>query len=578
MFSTPTIRTKTINGIYGTWLQPSPVYPSWVNRDKCCGAILKCTAEISLTEKFDGYLIIPMRNSRDIEVLQGATMIRYDSAGVNPQYYTGAYGFVDINGNIDYTNIKAEMKIPANSEPSLSNPVSQVNRIRQYFPEIIAKSGTYYLKAQSMYFNGVDYDCQVKVTKKIDEDETLEWTQPILVLVDPYGNSFLNSWNGDLVVDKTNNRIMASVLGAGKKENDNTFTGLLLGNLPEVENVGKTGLLGYEHGEQSYGIFDDGSAFLGKSSVAQIRFDGSTGVLGNSGYLNQDVYTDKVGTILSLAGDQNSADKPYFDMKSDDGAGVYFGTGGGKDTPTAYFSDAPVKNLYFRITAPKEEGDDGALGTELIHIGKTEYYLQTKNFVEATASLVTTVSGSGFQVLDGATGTVTYASSGMRLNLKNGSFLANSFELLSKKSANSNKFIRLSAKAKNYPLNINNKFTVDWDGSINATSGKIGNMEISDGKVTKMTVGSTVFTMTNIGFVTNISGSYTTTQVQVGSNTVTTHTHVETPKYKTLYYLTDEQTDTIFTDHYEGPLYIKVAQVSNGTDTVDTYTTNTTPV
>ena len=231
-----------------------------------------------------------------------------------------------------------------------------------------------------MYFNGVDYDCQVKVTKKIDEDETLEWTQPILVLVDPYGNSFLNSWNGDLVVDKTNNRIMASVLGAGKKENDNTFTGLLLGNLPEVENVGKTGLLGYEHGEQSYGIFDDGSAFLGKSSVAQIRFDGSTGVLGNSGYLNQDVYADKVGTILSLAGDQNSADKPYFDMKAEDGAGVYFGTGGGKDTPTAYLEDAPVKNLYFRITAPKGENDTGALGKELIHIGKSEYYLQTPNY------------------------------------------------------------------------------------------------------------------------------------------------------------------------------------------------------
>ena len=105
-------------------------------------------------------------------------------------------------------------------------------------------------------------------------------------MVDPYGNSLLNNWNGNLIVDEDNNTIMSAVMGAGKKESNNTFTGLLLGDLPRAGQADplRTGLLGYEHGEQVYGIFDDGTMFLGKSSVAQLMFNGTDGYIQNAGY------------------------------------------------------------------------------------------------------------------------------------------------------------------------------------------------------------------------------------------------------------------------------------------------------
>jgi len=78
---------------------------------------------------------------------------------------------------------------------------------------------------------------------------------------------------------------MASVLGAGKKDANNKFTGILLGDLPQVENsTTKTGLVGYEGGEQAYGLFDDGTMFLGKATKAQLKFDGNDGYIQNAGY------------------------------------------------------------------------------------------------------------------------------------------------------------------------------------------------------------------------------------------------------------------------------------------------------
>lgn len=173
---------------------------------------------------------------------------------------------------------------------------------------------------------------------------------------------------------------MSAIMGAGKKESDNTFTGLLLGDLPKVENENKTGLLGYEHGEQSYGIFDDGTMFLGKSSRAQIKFDGSTGTIQNNDYdaSSLESYIASKGMLIDLDGVNQ---QPFINMKAGSGAGVYIGTGGGPDSEDNPNNIPPVKNLYFRIKAPVTQKDTDN-GVELIHIGKGSQYLQTINYNE----------------------------------------------------------------------------------------------------------------------------------------------------------------------------------------------------
>ncbi len=216
----------------------------------------------------------------------------------------------------------------------------------------------------------------------------------MLVLVDPYGNTFLNNWGGALDINYDNNSVMASVLGAGRKTNKNTFTGLLLGDIPDENNVldPRTGLVGYEDGEQAYGIFDDGTMFLGKASRAQIRLNGTEGVIQNANYPTS-------GIKIDFEGDSQ---KPYIDLQANTGAQVYLGTGG-----------APTTNLYFRVKSPN--ADNGGNNQELIHIGKQEYYLQTDNYADPVLYQNGDTIPEGSQV-----GDIKTVGSGLKINLKDG--------------------------------------------------------------------------------------------------------------------------------------------------------------
>jgi hypothetical protein len=82
------------------------------------------------------------------------------------------------------------------------------------------------------------------------------------------------------------------MLGAGRKEIDNTFSGVILGdvqakagfavdNMDDISKGPKSGLglYGLHHGAQSFGFNIDGTAFLGKSGKGRIYFDGNYGMI-----------------------------------------------------------------------------------------------------------------------------------------------------------------------------------------------------------------------------------------------------------------------------------------------------------
>lgn len=89
---------------------------------------------------------------------------------------------------------------------------------------------------------------------------------PIYMSLNLYGLASLNAWDGNTIeINEDNNYIMAPQIGAGIKNEDNTFTGIVMGKATtynmEKEQVG---LLGYSSGRQS--IFLDaetGSAIFG---------------------------------------------------------------------------------------------------------------------------------------------------------------------------------------------------------------------------------------------------------------------------------------------------------------------------
>ena len=101
---------------------------------------------------------------------------------------------------------------------------------------------------------------------------------PIHMSLNTFGLASLNAWDGNTVtIDEDNGYVMAPQVGAGEKDGNHRFTGILMGKTETYtgasKNATETGLFGYAHGLQS--IFLDsntGNAIFGLPDV-QTTFD-----------------------------------------------------------------------------------------------------------------------------------------------------------------------------------------------------------------------------------------------------------------------------------------------------------------
>lgn len=145
--------------------------------------------------------------------------------------------------------------------------------------------------AQRKYYEEVQnkiFDYIKECYKKINSYSTLLNDQaatspsihikPIIMFKNRAGLGYLNSWDGNrLYIDSKNEQyILAPLMGAGLKDNDGDFTGVVMG----VKSLNKTdkkkqliGLHGFSKNETSFFInAEDGSAIFGKSG-GQIIID-----------------------------------------------------------------------------------------------------------------------------------------------------------------------------------------------------------------------------------------------------------------------------------------------------------------
>ena len=89
---------------------------------------------------------------------------------------------------------------------------------------------------------------------------------PIYMSLNTYGLKSLNAWDGNHVeINEDENYILAPQIGAGEKDDDNKFTGIVMGTTQTYDVDKPTiGLLGYSHGKQSILLdAEDGSATFG---------------------------------------------------------------------------------------------------------------------------------------------------------------------------------------------------------------------------------------------------------------------------------------------------------------------------
>ena len=105
------------------------------------------------------------------------------------------------------------------------------------------------------------------------------YIKPIVAIYNLYEQSFINGWDGNKL-DMGDDFLIAPQIGAGLKDEDGLFTGLVMGvalqDVNKKQNQ-KIGLIGKYKGRQSlYLNAQDGSAIFGLSDKGQITIDPST--------------------------------------------------------------------------------------------------------------------------------------------------------------------------------------------------------------------------------------------------------------------------------------------------------------
>ena len=218
---------------------------------------------------------------------------------------------------------------------------------------------------------GVSFYRQVGANPSLTNDVIL-WTQPLLMYQDNYPSTTLNKWNGqDIITDDETGSIVANALAAGKKERDNTFTGVVMGDWSRTDSdpflTEQTGVYGFEHGAMSYALRQDGTAFFGKDGHGRIYFNGNKAQIYSAFWKEQ-----KRGMLLDV-------DDGYIDIHGATNAHIYI-------SPDGTSSTKP----YFLI--------QDAEGKDLLRVQNSKYYLQTSNF--------DTSAGTGTKI-DLNSGTIT---------------------------------------------------------------------------------------------------------------------------------------------------------------------------
>ena len=160
-----------------------------------------------------------------------------------------------------------------------------------YMPRIIDNT----LVPAPMYLDNLDCYAVVEAYS----GSTIYWQQPILIMQNRYSSTLLNDWDGSFQIDEENGTILATMIGAGRKSNNNTFEGVLMGDIgvgtggqigfEKQNNIGlgnQTGLgiYGFNDGAQSFGFNIDGTAFLGKAGSGRIIFNGDSGILASANW------------------------------------------------------------------------------------------------------------------------------------------------------------------------------------------------------------------------------------------------------------------------------------------------------
>ena len=303
--------------------------------------IVKCTVTIEGKKYYATIpvIVVDIQNSIysiQLKPLSGFRYAVYSNDGMKPQYANLPFEIIcqkkinNIWEDISINNINNNVLKPINYDFSNIGALEE-----DYRNKVEDKPINYFYCSPMSRFDGYSVInsvvCNVSQKWQIENQtgQTLIGSIhiPIHLLLNKFGLSALNDWDGNSIQIKSDtngsNYILSPQMGAGTKNSNNEFTGVLMGQVKNVggSNESNIGLFGYAKGERSFFLnSENGSAIFGKANEGQIVIDPSGGASGflysgnfwknydkNTGLPSNYTYKTKNGTsgILTPAGNAN---------------------------------------------------------------------------------------------------------------------------------------------------------------------------------------------------------------------------------------------------------------------------------
>lgn len=313
------------------------------------------------------YLPIPLK-SEGTSFIEGAREVIYDHQGI-PSYYNDVYNLYYLGENGKYVKVpslSSTTKAYSSWDLTCDGKENKKNTVNSYFPTL---KDTKYGKALSAaVFYAKGYSDKVCVKGSYND---YAWSQPILIMQSRYDFAMLNDWDGTLTLDKDNGTILSTMLGAGRKNSDNSFSGVLIGDIKQGTDQQSasslTGVYGLQDGRISYSLTEDGKATLGANGNGQIIIDGSKSLIKTKGYDTE----GSSGMVIDL-------NTGFLDIRNNSHKSLIHLSAGLNKNNT---NDDP----YFLVQTQS--------GNQLIKIADKEYFLQSNNYSAQSGSRYDLMSG-----------------------------------------------------------------------------------------------------------------------------------------------------------------------------------------
>lgn len=341
--------------------------------------------------------------------IEGADTIIYNSLGVDPSFYQNEYRIFNIE-NGEQTNVTWSI-MAYDSEGNVIEDSAYIPKIENNI-----------LIPYTFYIGNIN---EFNIVYCKDEDDLIIYAQPIIIIQNRYSSNMLNEWNGNFELNEENGTIMSTLLGAGKKNEDNSFSGILFGDVEGAiaENGTGIGLYGFHNGAQSFAFLNNGTGFIGKSGRGRIIFDGEKGQIKSPSVIDGNIAT----TAMRLDIDQGEIDinsQSLIDPRA-------------RSIEKLGIIHLGMKSPYFSIGIKDSK--------DLVYIGDNDYFLQSEDFSESNRK-------------------------GLKLDLKEGKLVGYNFDIRAGSISGANISIG------------NGRFNVDIKGNLTATNASIsGNLIIPSG-------------------------------------------------------------------------------------------------